>query len=151
MGIQFYGCFLSTNETQKILDWIKNKIPFCTAKRIFHPFIGIGIKCPNENDLPPYATDDDLEAVYEQIDLFEGMLVELSRNYPNLNFAFLEADCFGGTCIYNGYVLNNGVQILKIDEAEVGPQNLIKLLQPLDIKLKTDGYFEPLTRNYFDR
>jgi hypothetical protein len=149
MGYKFYGSFIPTDQSQEIMEWASREIPFCNSREIYSHFVGIGFECPNEHDLPPDAGDHELEDLYEQIEQFEIKLIDLSQKYPDMAIAYVLADCFGGTCFYDGYVLKNGVKILEVDCREAGPQNLIDLLEPLGIKLNGDGYFQPLTRNYF--
>lgn len=67
-------------------------------------------------------------------------------------FVFIRADCFGGRCLYEGYVCENGAilhQAQDLRGCEGGA--LPRLVQALGVELATPPFVEPLTRGFFDR
>lgn len=97
-------------------------------------------------ELTDYLFQDDaaFEAAQEQVERVEDELPGWSGAFPGSLFAFLEAECFGGTCRYFGYVCRDRV---RLEEGPPGAQGHLAPLRQLGIQ--TDGYFEPFTRGFF--
>lgn len=120
--------------------------PFCTAKAIATPFQGFGLCAPDpERDA---NSDEEYERLLELPFAVERGLAEFSREFPAAKFVFIDADCFGGTCIYTGFVAQAGEVLLKVEKAETGTESLQRLLAPLGVQLKS-GYFAPFVRGYW--
>jgi hypothetical protein len=97
------------------------------------------------NIMKIYQTMDDEGEAYELINSLENGMENLSRKFPHKKFAFIEVDCFGGACIYSGFVMQNGEILL---EQSNNPSGHIPLLQAIS-PTYSGHYFEPFTRDFF--
>ena len=95
-------------------------------------------------------SDDEYERHLESVAAVEEKLVAFSRDFSRSTFVYLEADCFGGACIYSGYAAQAGKVRLTIspESAKEGTEPLRQLMAALGVDLG-DGYFAPLTRGYW--
>jgi hypothetical protein len=147
MGYLFTGFFCDGNDT--VLKAALDRWPFCVGRVIRSPFHGIGLRCPNTDEVPDGELGDDYWE--DRIYSVERQLPNFSTLFPASTFAFIRADCFGGHCEYAGYVVQNGEVLVKVefDSAGIGITNLRRLLKPFGERLLT-GYFQPFLRGYWD-
>lgn len=121
--------------------------PFCMARSITDPFRGFAMLAPDPD------READTEAEYERLlELpFAVMsdLAEFSREYPDFTFVFIDADCFGGTCVYTGFVVQAGEVRLRVADDKPGVEQLQLLVQALGVRLQS-GYFAPFARGYWE-
>lgn len=98
-------------------------------------------------ELTEYLFEDeaDYERAVNQSGEVEEGLPDLSRAFPDTSFVLIEAECFGGTCLYRGFACMDG-RITLVHEAEVSGH--LPLLEQVGIKLHNE-YFEPFEREYF--
>ena len=80
----------------------------------------------------------------ENVFLFEEKVLEISICFPKQKFAYIDMDCFGGVCLYEGFVALGGRRIFEQEMQESGHINLLKALAP-DF---CGYYFEPFTREF---
>ena len=79
-------------------------------------------------ELTDYLFDSDSEyerAVSTSYEIAEGVTA-LSTNFPNITYAHIDADCFGGTCIYSGFTIRNGTEILSVRGQPTGHKQLLR-------------------------
>jgi hypothetical protein len=85
------------------------------------------------------------DEVYELIAALEDGIEDFSRKFSHKKFAFIEADCFGGACIYFGFVMQNGEILFGQSYDHSGHIPLLQAINPA-----FEGhYFEPFTRDFF--
>ena len=144
MGYRFQGFFSDGDEAA--MAAALDRWPFCSAKRIATPFHGFGLRAPGPNR--EAESDEEYERLLELPFAVERGLVEFSRGFPAAKFVFIDADCFGGTCIYTGFVAQAGEVALRVTGAQTGTEPLQRLLEPLGVRLQA-GYFAPFTRGYW--
>jgi len=98
-------------------------------------------------ELTDYLFDNDAddEAASEQSFLLSTDLPNWSQEFPDIIFAHLEADCFGGVCDYSGFTCQAG-NILERVEPSLNAH--VKLLQLVGIP--SDGIFIPFKRVFFE-
>ncbi len=145
MGYLFRGFFLRTtaqDNLPELVSSIKEQWPRVVCRLIKEPFVGLGVRMTN------FIWDSSAENAEEQFAL-EDELPSWSRQHPFLTMVYIEADCFGGTCLYRGYVCRNGEILFKEERPEPGPGPLRRLLQQIDVKLDEGGYFPPFKRDFF--
>lgn len=87
------------------------------------------------------------EEVYDNIYESLDNIASFSQKFPDKSFAYIEADCFGGTCMYEGYIIKNGAKVLEQESTYTGH---IPLLQNFEKTYHTE-YFEPFTRDFFTK
>ena len=75
----------------------------------------------------------------------EDSLADWSSEFPSLVFAFIDVECFGGACLYGGFVCRRGKVTLR---QEALPSAHRMLLEHVGITLKDDR-FAPFERGYF--
>ena len=134
---------------------ITKKFPFFTFKLFNCNFNGIigqldvnkmYYECEELNEWEKYglkASDEIIDKIYE----VENDLIDFSKIFQNEIFGYIEVDCFGGTCYYKGFVVNNGKIIYRQETAKDGHINILK-----KINKKYDGYyFEPFTREFINK
>jgi hypothetical protein len=144
MGYWFRGFFLRTaaqDNLPELVSSIKEQWLRAVYRLVKEPFVGLGVRMTNFT----WGVDD--EKGEEQFAI-EDKLPTWSTQHPFLTVVYLEADCFGGTCCYRGYVCRNGKMLLKEEDLEGGLESLDRLLTPIDVKL-AEGYFPPFERNFF--
>lgn len=144
MGYRFQGFFSDGDEVA--MAAALNRWPFCKAKHITSPFRGFALRAPDPDR--EAETDEEYEHLLELPFAIYRDLVEFSRSFPAAKFVFVDADCFGGTCIYTGFVAQAGEVSLRETAEQTGTEPLQRLLEPLGIRLQS-GYFEPFTRGYW--
>lgn len=91
-----------------------------------------------------YDEQEDYERAVEQSREVEESLPTWGAAFAT-SFAFLEIDCFGGTCLYSGYACRGGEVLLRQEWDSSGHRNLLKAV---GIVLK-NGQFAPFERGYF--
>jgi hypothetical protein len=101
------------------------------------PFHGVALRA-----VDPHPCIEDDEARY--IVQFGDPLLRLSQEFPQVTFVYLEAECFGGDCVYAGEVFRAG----KVIGGDRGDQALTTLLHHLGVRLGPDKYFAPLDRGF---
>ena len=134
MGYRFTGFFCDGDDT--VLEAALGRWPFRVGRVIRSAFHGIGIRCPDLDDVwdseqGPDYWEDRIHSVEEQLPGFSTM-------YPALTFAFIKAECLGGDCEYAGFVTQNGQVLLKVEFDHAGVDNLRQLLKPLGVRLLRD-------------
>lgn len=144
MGYWFSGFFLRTtaqDNLPELVSSIKEQWPRVVCRLIKEPFVGLGVRMTNFT----WGVDDEKG---EELFAIENELPAWSTQYPFLTWVYLEADCFGGTCVYRGYVCRNGEKFFKEESLKRGPEALGHLLKQIDVKLER-GYFPPFERDFF--
>ncbi len=87
--------------------------------------------------------DDVFEIIYE----FEDKISVFSEKFPNKSFVYIDVDCFGGTCLYKGFIVKNGEISYRQESTYDGH---IKLLERLNQDFK-EWNFEPFSRDFFTK
>lgn len=98
-------------------------------------------------ELTDYLFDDVglYEKAVDQNGEVEGTLPDWSSRFPLIGFALIHAECFGGTCLYSGYVCQDG----KIHFQQKGDgRGHQELLKNVGLVLDND-FFAPFQRAYF--
>lgn len=144
MGFRFRG-FFSDGDVSAMAAAV-SRWPYCAVKPIVKPFHGFGLRAPDPERQA--ESDPEYERLLELQFAIESNLVEFSRGFPAAKFVFIEADCFGGTCIYSGFVAQAGEVSFHEGREKTGTESLEVLLKPLSVRLRS-GYFEPFTRGYW--
>lgn len=98
-------------------------------------------------ELTDYMFNDDesLESAQEATYMVADGLNEFSKTFPLVRFAYIFADCFGGTCVYSGFVVQNGIEIQRVNGERNGHRKLLR-----EIGFRTWYHFSPFTRGYFE-
>lgn len=144
MGFRFQGFFSDGDEA--LMTAALSRWPFCTAKTIAAPFCGFGLRAPDcEREAD---SDDEYERLLELSFAMKRGLAEFSNDFPAATFVLIDADCFGGTCLYTGFVAQAGTVSFGVTEMQPGAEQLQRLLWPLGVQLQS-GYFAPFTRGYW--
>ncbi len=147
MGYRFNGFFAQADAS--LLELAMHQWPFCIGRSIAIPFTGIGIMCPSLSDA---NTDEAVEIALEQITAVEEGLIPWSKQFPSTVFVYIEADCVGGNCLYDGYVCRDGSILVRYDSTDQSPaqsrQDLKRLLTWLGLTENTI-YFAPFERGFF--
>src|SRR5512139_409169 len=123
--------------------------PFVAVRRFDAPFAGvIAAYDPGQLDIVEnFAAHGypDEDAAHE--DQAEGILArmgELSRAVPEVPFVYVDVDCFGGTCRYQGYAFQDGTQT----HVEPFSSNAhVRLFEKLGVE-NPQWYFAPFTRDF---
>jgi hypothetical protein len=147
MGHTFKGFF---TKDESVAKSAKDKWPFCQLKESTGQVDCFIVRCPDENDLHPAASQEEYEAVCEQYISVEEGISEFSTEHAHHLLVYLEADCFGGVCDYTGFHVQDGTKTKIFDDHDAPAEILKEIVAPLDVKWNKGIYFEPLVRGYFD-
>ena len=110
--------------------------PSAEVVTLSKPFVGSGLRFADRH---PAGQGEESPAP----DLQDGIL-EISRRVPTDVIVYVEAECWGGTCGYNGRVYRGGHLVCE----EKGRGALSRLLSHLGLQLDQREYFEPFTRAF---
>lgn len=150
MGYVFAGFFARADAP--ILEVALHRLPGCRGRLILEPFHGIGVAVNDHILTYGGSTEEEYEQAQELAWAIEEEVVEWSRQYPTMCFVFLRAECAGGTCLYEGYVCQDGVIHERAQDTDEDDDDALpRLVCALGVELATPPYFEPFTRGFFDR
>jgi hypothetical protein len=98
-------------------------------------------------ELTDYLFDDDAtyEARLAENDKVKEELSTWSSEFPEPTYVYVEADCFGGTCLYSGYACRAGEVVARHE-----PNRGVHTLLLRHVGIETYGAFPPFTRGYFE-
>lgn len=147
MGFSFTG-IISNKNSPEIIAAAKAKWPFCRTKSLSQ-HNGLVITTGLEES---YADYDDYDNDRQR---FVYEIADFSALFPEVSFAYLYADCHGGTCYYTGESWKNAQLIIDLRQQnnqsfsmDHQREKLINLMGSIQIELSGDAYFEPLTREF---
>lgn len=148
MGFKFAGFF--ARGERALLNAALARWTGCRGRLISEPFLGFGIAVPSRA-LTYGDTDEEQEQARELAYALEDELVIWSQRYPDVQFVFINADCFGGKCSYSGFTCQSGVILDRVKNASMSDgDGLPQLVRALGVELDDSRYFAPLTRGFFD-
>lgn len=148
MGFEFAGFFAQGD--RMLLEAALDRWPGCDGRLITEPFHGFGIAAPSRA-LTYGDTEEEQEQARELAYVLEDELVLWSPRYPDVRFVFINADCFGGTCLYSGYICQSGAILDRVKNASMSDgDGLPRLVRVLGVELDDSRYFEPLARDFFN-
>lgn len=107
--------------------------PVATSEQIVEHFAAHGF--PDEDA----ATEAVEGAIWDH-------LAELSLAYPGLPFAYVDVDCFGGTCRYSGEIVQDGA-FTHVEPTSADAH--VRLFAKLGVP-DPQWYFPPFTRGYME-
>ncbi len=130
---------------------VARALPVTRAQRITAPFAGIVAAYePRERRehavaaaLAAGASEDDADEAGYAAE--EDGFAPLVRAFPHLRFAVIEVECFGGTCVYRGYIVGPGERV-SVAMSGSAHQQLLAALGAVD----PPWYFAPFTRGFFE-
>lgn len=92
-----------------------------------------------------FGTRQEYEHAVELVADVEGGLRAWSQAFPDTRFAFIAADCFGGTCLYGGFVCQDGRDVASCSASSSGHSELLA-----HVGLNVEFEFPPFERNFFE-
>jgi hypothetical protein len=121
--------------------------PGCTWRPVYEPFLGVGVRCP---DAGRAADGAEVNRLLELTYRIERELPGFVAEFDNPTVAFVEVETFAGARVYGGWVLRRVViqLLIRTADAELGPDNLRRLLEPLGARAEAD-HFPPLARAFW--
>jgi hypothetical protein len=150
MGWQFAGFFARADAS--VLEAALRMWPGCQGRLIADPFPGMGVAV-SAHALTYGDSEQEQEQAQQLAWALECGLVAWSRHYPLTLFVFIRADCFGGACVYEGYVCQDGAVRERAADGDDGDRSgaaLRQLVRALGVELGDPPLFAPFTRGFFD-
>jgi hypothetical protein len=151
MGYQFAGFFACADTG--VINAALERWPGMQGRLISEPFHGIGLAVP-EKALTYGEPHGDQEIAQELAWAVEQQLPAWNAHSPATTFVFLRADCFGGHCMYEGYIRQNGETLLRAkdgqEESADSGEALCNLVAALGVELPDPPVFAPFMRGFFD-
>ena len=97
-------------------------------------------------ELTDYMFDDHSasDLAHEQDRQVESELVRWSQEFPAASFADIFADCFGGTCGYEGFACQANAVVERLESNKRGHVILLR-----HVGIVIEDLFEPFRRVYF--
>lgn len=118
--------------------------PYCRGPRNPSAYRDRAVFAPPELTGYLFDSTEDLSHALAQADEVEAGLSEWSCQFPEVTFALIESDCFGGQCAYRGFACRNGRQIPISD-----PLNALAALFACVGGIEITEPFPPFTRGFF--
>jgi hypothetical protein len=143
MSYLFRGFFLrASDEIQPlpVIEAVQRHWYNVRIRPVGQPFPGIAVQLA---DRPPDVFDEDAEEL-------EADLSHWSKLFPQAQLVFIDVECSGGKCLYQGYVCCNSRILMREDTEEEGPKPLRRLLRYIGVELDERGYFAPFERSFFE-
>lgn len=129
---------------------VASTVRFVRARRITEPFAGI-VAAYDEEVAQETIYDEAIAAGATEDDASEAgaqarwdTLEPLAAAFPDVRFAQIHADCFGGTCMYHGHTSGPGDPVRA--DGHDAHQRLLAALGAID----PPWFFAPFTRGFFD-
>jgi len=144
----------TSDEDIIFLNEFENHFQFVQAKRFNSQFEGIiGQVDEYKIEQKSYTDRDflknnnciDLDNAFDIIHKFEDKISEFSKRFPKKSFVYIEVDCSGGICFYDGFIVKNGEINYRLENSHNGH---IELLKKLNKNFK-NWNFEPFRRGFF--
>lgn len=131
---------------------VARALPVTRAQQITAPFSGI-VAAYEPRERREHALAAALAAGASEDDAYEaGCAAEadglepLIRAFPHVRFAVIDVECFGGICVYRGYIVGPGERV-SVAMSGIAHQHLLAALGAVD----PPWYFAPFTRGFFER
>ncbi len=129
-----------------MIDAARLKWRGCLARTVDKPFSGVAFAAPGADRCYPLVFNAAQQAEQEKIaQSMKTDLLSWSERFPSTVFVFLQADCFGGVCEFEGFVVHNGINLCTHE----GKDALKKLVAYLDVAMDDSEKFEPFERGFF--
>jgi len=87
--------------------------------------------------------DEEYEKILGEI-YIDNRLINFSKMYPNKIIGYIEMDCHGGVCFYEGFAVKNGEVIFRQENKKDGHIDILKKINTN----YTGPFFEPFTRKF---
>jgi hypothetical protein len=130
---------------EQALQSARSRWPFLRSPRLTEAYSDrLLLALPELTDYL-FDEDTDYELAHEQSSKFESELPSWSQEFPDAVFAYVEADCFGGTCRYSGFACRTGAIIERVEPSDHAHVSLLR-----HVGIVSDGAFEPFRRVYFE-
>lgn len=149
MAYRFRGFFTTCRD---VAEQAQRQWSFIQMKSIENQMQGYVLRSPSEDDLPSNALAEDHDQLVLRWSEIEEALPAFSAAYPDTTLVYIDVDCAGGVCSYEGYHARAGQITSAFDAFSTAPERLKAILAPLGVKFEADSiYFEVFERDYFDR
>jgi hypothetical protein len=143
MSYLFRGFFLRASDgvqPLRVIEAVQRCWFSARIRPVGQPFPGIAVQLA---DRPPDVFDADAEEL-------EAEISQWSKHFPQALLVFIDVECVGGKCLYQGYICKDGHILLREDTEEEGPEPLRRLLRFIGVELDERGYFAPFERSFFE-
>jgi hypothetical protein len=126
-------------------------LPHVSARRFADPFDGV-LAGSEYQDVWEACSDDPARFAYASEDeamgailygILDGLPV-LSLRFPGVAFAYVDLDCFGGTCLFDGHVVVDGDVVFRLPRA--AHSGHVELIGKLGVKI--GWHFPPFARGF---
>lgn len=123
---------------------MKTFFPLAKVKEFHSDFHGIVAQVERDALMRECAVED-VQDLEEELALIDERTIEFTKHFPKKIFVYIEVDCFGGICHYDGFSVKDGIKILTQESTDSGHISLLKSIFPKYERI----YFEPFTRDFF--
>ena len=127
--------------------------PFVRSQRFEQPFAGVIIGydpvATHERLVENFAahgyTDEEAATEDAEAAIWNHM-GELSLAFPDVPFAYIDVDCFGGTCMFDGFIVKDGLRTHVEKSSSSAHQRLFEHMGVDD----PQWHFAPFTRGFME-
>ncbi len=143
MSYLFRGFFLRASDVAQplqVIEAAQHRWYNIRIRPVGQPFPGIAVQLA---DRPPDVFDEYAEEL-------EADISHWSKLFPQAQLVFIDVECSGGKCLYQGYVCCNGRILMREDSEQEGHEPLRRLLRYIGVELDERGYFAPFERSFFE-
>src|SRR5687768_6638987 len=123
------------DEARRLIEAAMSDLPHVAARRFDAPFDGVLAGVDWQRLLEDYHEDPSRFAYADEDAAHDGIaegvrqgLPALSRRFPGKPFAYVDIDCFGGTCFYEGCIVIDGSVDATIARSQRGHLELLARL-----------------------
>ena len=138
---------------ERILAALAGEIPWSRRRTLRVPFLAVvagmnAWKVIEDWEKHPdrYPFRDSEEAEETLLGALEEKLPEVSRLFPGVAFAYVRVECFGGVCLFDGFVARDGDVVFRQSSSHDGHCAILAAAgAPI-----ADWFFAPFTRGWFE-
>lgn len=146
VGMTYQCTAIFAKGDERILAEANRKWKGCLSRTIDKPFQGLAFAAPTSDRCYPLVFNSTQQKEFDKTAAsMKAELTAWSEKFPSTIFVYVEAECFGGDCAYEGFAVQNGIELC----IHKGKSALTKLVAYLDVELDESEKFEPFTRGFF--
>lgn len=104
---------------EEIIAEMRTFFPLANVKEFHSDFHGI-VAQMERDELMRKCTTNGVQDIEEELAIIDERMIEFTKRFPKKIFVYIEVNCFGGYCSYDGFSVKNGIKIFTQESTESG-------------------------------